>query len=178
MAPAWRASNSIASEPPNPAMLTSLAATHAPEDAILARSRTSPGIELLRRSKDAKKGKSSRMTPSVQQARRSTCPAATFRTERTRSARPNPKAETEAGPSLIVRWPPTIGTSYISAASRSPSSTNSAAGLGPTIVSTMAKGSAPMAAKSLTLVRTAAKPAARGSASTKGGNMASPPTTS
>src|SRR5207248_1867596 len=45
------------------------------------------------------------------------------------------------------------------------------------MVSTRARGSAPIAARSLTLVSMAATPAANGSASTKPGSIASPPTT-
>src|SRR2546423_8295232 len=45
------------------------------------------------------------------------------------------------------------------------------------MVSTSASGTAPMAARSLTLVSMAATPAANGSACTKAGSSASPPTT-
>ena len=45
------------------------------------------------------------------------------------------------------------------------------------MVSTIASGRAPMAARSLTLASTAAMPAPKGSAATNGGHRASPPTT-
>ena len=48
---------------------------------------------------------------------------------------------------------------------------------GPVTVSTRASGQAPMAARSLRLVVTAATPAPYGSAATNEGRMASPPTT-
>src|SRR6516225_7485991 len=50
-------------------------------------------------------------------------------------------------------------------------------GRGPVTVSTRASGQAPIAARSLTLVITAAIPAPYGSAATNEGRMASPPTT-
>ena len=117
------------------------------------------------------------MAPSSAQARSTTCPGRTFRTDNTAVASPTPKADTDAGPSRTVRCPPTMGTSYMRLASCMPSSINSAMSAGAITVSRMASGAAPIAARSLTLASTAAKPVPLGSASTNGGNIASPPTT-
>ena len=159
-------------------MLTSLAATQAPVSATRGSRRTSSATRPPRAASEEKNGKSGRIVPSRQHATSRTCPAAAARTDSSAPARPRPNAETAAGPSLMVRWPPTTGTRYSSEPWRRPSSTRRATASGPTTVSTIAMGQAPMAHRSFTLVSTAETPVLNGSASTNRGSIASPPTTS
>src|SRR4029077_17379215 len=152
-------SSSIASEPMRPAMLTSLAATQAPDAAIAGSNRTSPAIRSARRSNERKNGKSGRITPSRHAATTSDWPSPTRVDDSTAPARPIPKADRAGTPVWIVRWPPTSGTSYQAAASLIPRNAARARSALPTTVSTMPSGVAPIAAKSFTFVRTAAIPA-------------------
>src|SRR5262245_55500174 len=92
----------------------------------------------------------------------------------TASARPTPKADSAGGPSDRVRCPPSSGTSYSSQPCRTPRRESRPAVPSATIVSTMPIGRAPIAARSLTLVSTAAMPAPNGSCCTKLGSNASP----
>ena len=99
-------SSSIASEPTSPAMLTSLAATQAPEDATVARTRTSPARSartLLEGPEEGEVGAHRRR--SVHAATISDWPRATWVVESTASARPTPNADSAGGPSCSVRWP-------------------------------------------------------------------------
>ena len=92
-----------------------------------------------------------------------------------RGARPTPNAES-AGPwsGSTVVCPPSTGTRYRRAPARRPSSTSRAVSAVPhTMVSRSARGRAPVAARSFSTVTTAATPAARGLAATKGGQIAS-----
>ena len=110
-APSVLASNSIASEPTRSAMLTSLAATAAPDLASSGRTRTSPASLPSRSSNDGKKRKSVRIVPSMQPATSSAWPGSARVAESTVSARPRPNAARLGATSASVRCPPTIGTS-------------------------------------------------------------------
>ena len=140
-------------------MLTSLAAATQPLSAPSASSLTSPASLVPRSSNEGKNGKSGRICPSRQQPSISDWPGAAACADSGKSDRPRPKADRPGGPSVTVRWPPTTGTSYRPEAQRMPSSTRRMTSRGPVTVSTRASGQAPMAARSLTLVLTAATPA-------------------
>ena len=72
-------------------MLTSLAATQAPEAATEARTRTSPAICSARSSKDRKNGKSVRIVPVVHAATISDWPAATLVVDSTAAGATDPE---------------------------------------------------------------------------------------
>ena len=171
-------SSSIANEPNNPAMLTSLAAVTSPAAANPASIRTSPASCDPRSSNEGKNGKSDRIVPSRQTMSPSRWPAATLAADNAGPGQwPTAKADRATRSALLVRWPPTTGTSYNSDANRIPSSAARHSSGVPTRVLTIAPGIAPIAATSLTLVSTAAIPAPYGSASTNAGRIASPQAT-
>ena len=78
--------------------------------------RTSPASRPSRSSNDGKNRKSVRIAPSTQPATSNAWPGAARVADSTASARPSPNAARLGGPSVSVRWPPTIGTSYASPA--------------------------------------------------------------
>ncbi len=155
-------------------MLMSFAATQAPDSATEARTRTSSARCRLRSLNDRKNGKSARISPVVQVATMSDCPADTCVADRTARALPTPNADRAGAPSWTVRCPPARATSYQLHASFIPRRASRASSALPTIVSMIDKGMAPIAARSLTFARTAAMPAPYGSAATKAGSSASP----
>ncbi len=97
MTPRRLASRSMAREPTRPAMLTSLAATQAPVAATSASTRTSPASRVSRSSNDRKKGKSSRIVPSVTAATTRRWPAAARVTDSTVDGPPADAAQAEGG---------------------------------------------------------------------------------
>ena len=153
-------SSSIASEPTSPGHADVLGRD---AGAGGGQRRRAPGrrrpCRRPRSSKERKNGKSVRIVPSCRRRRPATGRrrrgSSTARRRPARRRRPTPPARRRAGSG--ARRPGRRRTS--SQASCMPRSASRASSALPTIVSTIASGTAPIAARSLTLVRTAAIPA-------------------
>ena len=174
-APQRVGSSSIASEPRSPAMLTSLAATttrRRPARRAGGRRRRA-GAPLVERREEREVGPHRAVEAHDQ---RQPLPGRDVR-RRQRAARAAAEAERrQRGAIGAVRSGARRRPARRRARPRSASRRSTARHVsgGPTTVSTMARGTAPMAATSLTLVSTAATPAPYGSCSTKAGRIASP----
>ena len=112
LTPSRPGSSSMASEPTSPAMLTSLAATAAPAVGQLGEQphvAGQPAPALVERREEQEVGAHRALDAAAEHqllaGRGVRSPTARA------SARPMPNADSAGGPSVRVRWPPTIGTS-------------------------------------------------------------------
>ena len=173
-APHPEASSIMTSVPQRPAMLMSLPARARPASARSGRTAScarsvSAGAAVAA----LKLPPGPRKLPRREIAARTTCPGRADALRMSRSARPTTAAASMLGPSTRVVCPPTTGTPNVLLAAAIPSKMRALSPVPRKSTSTIAHGRPPIAAMSLTLVSTLAKPANHGSDATSSARMPS-----